>query len=134
MKNRIMLVMLFLGLSCVVFARVDQKSTTTDTESSVAIAIEFVKQNPKIKAYLKNKDLQKYSIEFNQVKLGGVCGFTGCQWRTLVSLVVTAKHANSPSTTILAIVKGRLPAGHSEPTIQFVDFKPMNEIKWLTQF
>jgi hypothetical protein len=129
----ISLVLSCVALPCVALPNVEQSDSKALSAVSRSTAIEFVKQNHKIKAYLKNKNTDKYSIEFNEVKLGGVCGFTGCQWRTLVSLIVTAKLVNAPSTTILAIVKGRSPVGSSEPTIHFVDFKAMDESKWLTK-
>lgn len=87
------------------------------------IAIEAVKKNPKIIELLSNKPLSKYSVDFHMMELGGQCGFTGCQWRKLVSLIVTSKAANAPSTTILALVSGYNPNIIKEISINFVALK-----------
>jgi len=87
------------------------------------IAIDAVKSNPKVINFLADKSPDKYRIAFQQVELGGVCGFTGCNWRKLVSLVVTSKSSNSPTSTVLLLVEGISSPSASEPTVSFITIK-----------
>jgi hypothetical protein len=90
------------------------------------IAMETFKNNKKIKAFLADKPTDQYWINYHQMPLGGECGFTGCHWRELISLVVTAKSANAPSTTIIALIDGNEPKETSTVNIKFVK---LTEIK-----
>ncbi len=87
------------------------------------IAIDAVKSNPKVINFLADKSQDKYRITFQQMELGGTCGFTGCNWRKLVSVVVTSKGSNSPTNTVLLLVKGMNSTSRSEPTVSFITMK-----------
>ena len=93
-------------------------------------AINTVKKNEKIKQFLSDKSPKNYWIKYHEMELGGMCGIAGCNWRKLVSLVVTSKRANAPSVTIMALVQGQEPDRGSKPTIRFVDFKDMDPSIW----
>ncbi|WP_057831403.1 hypothetical protein [Colwellia sp. TT2012] len=85
------------------------------------IAINAVKMHPRIIEFLSNKPLSQNWVKYNQMDLGGVCGFAGCQWRKLVSLIVTSKNANASSITIIALVSGQNPSNISSTTVEFVE-------------
>ncbi|WP_144392423.1 hypothetical protein [Pleionea sediminis] len=94
-------------------------------------AIQFFKEHPKVKSYLENKPHAKYWVKYDEIELGEICGFAGCQWRKLVAMTVTSKSANAPSDTFFAIVEGPVPvAKDAEPTIRFVDLTDMPPSKW----
>lgn len=90
------------------------------------IAIEAVKNHPSIKTYLGDKALAQHQVKFNQMELGGQCGFTGCQWRKLVSVIVTSSTANASSITILALVSGRNPSNIGNISVKFVEITEDN--------
>jgi hypothetical protein len=90
------------------------------------IAIEAVKSDKKVMLFLANKSIKDHKITFQTMQLGGICGFVGCNWRTLVSLVVTSKSANSPSTTILMLVEGLTSSINTPPTVTFVTLTQEN--------
>ncbi len=95
------------------------------------IAIKAVKAEPNVIAFLANKSASEYHISFDQADLGGQCGYAGCHWRKLVTLVVTSKKANALSETIMALVEGDTPE-HGRPLkVKFVDFKPVADEFWL---
>jgi len=85
------------------------------------IAIEAVKKHPKIIEFLSTKPISKYWVDFHKMQLGGQCGFTGCQWRKLVSLIVTSKASNASSMTIIALVSGNNANVSNEVAIEFVE-------------
>ncbi|NQZ28681.1 MAG: hypothetical protein HRT55_20465 [Colwellia sp.] len=114
MKPFIMLLMLF---SCTLLAE--------------DIAIEAVKKHPKIIELLSTKTLAKHWVEFHQMDLGGECGFTGCKWRKLVSVIVTSKGGNAISTTTIALVSGHKPNNINNITVEFVELTKL--IKDTTQ-
>ena len=88
-----------------------------------AIAIDAVKSNQKIIHFLADKSLTDFKITYQQLELGDICGFVGCHWRKLVSVILTSKSANAPSTTILALVEGIVPNNQNKPTVTFVTLK-----------
>lgn len=94
-------------------------SSTLSAEDN---AIKAFKNNADVIDFLSNKSAENYWIKFQQMKLGGECGFTSCQWRKLVSLVVTSKSSNASSTTIIALVSGDS-ANKIAVNIQFVELK-----------
>ena len=91
------------------------------------IAIEAVMKHPKTIELLSTKPLAKYWVEFNQMELGAECGFTGCKWRKLVSLIVTSKGANASSSTIIALVSGHKPSNTSKITVEFVELTKLTK-------
>jgi hypothetical protein len=88
-----------------------------------AIAIDAVNSNQKIIHFLADKSLTNFKITYQQLELGDICGFVGCHWRKLVSVIVTSKSANAPSTTIVALVEGIVPNNQNKPTVTFVTLK-----------
>ncbi|BAJ02092.1 hypothetical protein [Shewanella violacea] len=105
----------------------------SSTVFSEDIAIDAVKKHPKIIEFLSDKPRDQYWIDFHQMKLGGSCGFTGCQWRKLVSLVVTSKSANALSETIIALVNGEQPSHNSNIKVRFVELENLDEKQFKTQ-
>lgn len=91
------------------------------------IAIAAVKKHPKIIELLSTKPLAKHWLEFHQMDLGGECGFTGCKWRKLVSLIVTSKGGNAMSTTTIALVSGHKPNNINKITVEFVELTKINK-------
>ncbi|MBA6371792.1 hypothetical protein H4J56_10175 [Colwellia sp. BRX8-4] len=85
-----------------------------------SIAIDAVKADEKIIRYLADKSITNFQITYQQLELGDICGFVGCQWRKLVSVVVTSRSANAPSTTIVALVEGIVPNNQEQPKVTFV--------------
>lgn len=85
------------------------------------LAIDVVKAHPKIIDFLSKKPAAQHWIKFSQLPLGSECGFAGCQWRKLVSLVVTSKKSNAPSITILALVSGRHSNKTDNTNVEFVE-------------
>ncbi|MBA6230754.1 MULTISPECIES: hypothetical protein [unclassified Colwellia] len=85
-----------------------------------AIAIDAVKSHQKIIHFLADNSLTDLKITYQQLDLGDICGFVGCHWRKLVSVIVTSKSANAPSTTIVALVEGLVPDNQNKPTVTFV--------------
>ncbi|KGJ93786.1 hypothetical protein [Colwellia psychrerythraea] len=85
------------------------------------IAIDVVKTHPEIIDFLSNKPATQYWIKFSQMSLGSECGFAGCQWRKLVSLVVTSKKSNAPSITTLALVSGQNSSNTDSTNVEFVE-------------
>jgi hypothetical protein len=87
------------------------------------IAIDAVKSHAKIIHFLSDKSPNHYNVSFQQIELGGICGFVGCNWRILVSIVVTSKQSNAPSKTILALVEGMSSQPDDAPTVSFINLK-----------
>jgi hypothetical protein len=87
------------------------------------IAIEAVKSNDQIILFLADKQLNTYQVTYDQIELGGICGYIGCNWRKLVSVVVISKNSNSPTQTILALVEGSSQDGNNKPKVSFINFK-----------
>ncbi len=97
-------------------------------------AIAAFKSEPKVEAFLADKTEDKYWVRFEKIKLGDICGIAGCQWRTLVSMIVTSKSANAPSVSFFAIVEGPVPvAKDAKPQVRFVELTEMEEQKWQTR-
>ncbi len=96
-------------------------------------AMDAFKNHEKVKAFLADKSKDKYWIKFEKVELGGICGIVGCQWRQLVSMVVTSKMSNAPSVTFLGVVEGVEPDRGNPPSVRFVDLKDMDINKWNTK-
>ena len=105
----------------------------SNTLFAEGIAIEAVKKHPRVLEFLSNKPSSQYWIKFNQMELGGECGFTGCQWRKLVSLIVTSKSSNATSITIVALVNGHTPDNNSKITVNFVELKKLPGNNLLTK-
>ena len=94
------------------------------------LAIVSVKNHPKVQKFLADKVAEKFTIQYQQIKLGGVCGFVGCQWRRLVSVIVTSQSANKPSVTILALVEGTVPTRGAQLKVTFVEIKNSEATNW----
>jgi hypothetical protein len=88
--------------------------------STKSIAIDTVKSHKEIILFLADKPLTNYIITYQQVELGNICGVIGCQWRKIVSVIVSSKSSNSPTTTILALVEGTTPNRNNAPTVSFI--------------
>jgi len=84
------------------------------------IAIDAVKSHEKIIHFLADKPKTHYRITYQQLELGDICGFVGCHWRVLISVIVTSKSANAPSTTIVALVEGMIPSQKQKPKVSFI--------------
>ena len=93
-------------------------SQATDTPEN--IAINAVKSHEKIILFLADKSPANYHVTYQQVKLGGICGFVGCNWRQLVSVIITSKSSNNPSKTILLLVEGLTSSIDSAPKVSFI--------------
>lgn len=93
-------------------------------------AIEWVKQHPKVQTLVSQHNENEYQTTYSELSLGGQCGFAGCDWYQLVSVVITAKRANNPSMTILAKVSGQTPDRGNAPKIEFVELTAMDEKNW----
>ena len=102
-------------------------SANADTPST---AISTVQQQDKIKSLITQYTNDNYTISFGEVEMGGHCGFVGCEWQKLVSMVITAKRSNAPSVTYLAVVTGQTPDRGAKPTVRFVDLADMDPAKW----
>ena len=87
------------------------------------IAIEAVKSNDEIILFLADKSQHDYNINFQQIELGDICGYMGCNWRKIVSVVITSKSSNSPTKTILALVKGSTRNSNEKPKVSFINLK-----------
>jgi len=94
------------------------------------LAIKVVKNHPNVQMFITSKSSKNMTVQYHQMQLGGICGFAGCQWRHLVSVVLTAKSSNSPSTTIVALVEGIIPSRGNEPQVTFVELKPSDSPTW----
>lgn len=93
-------------------------------------AIKWVKQHPKVQQLIKQHNERDYQTTYSELSLGGQCGFVGCDWHQLVSVVITAKRSNSPSMTILAKVSGQTPDHGKTPTVEFVELTTMDDKNW----
>ncbi|MFB0981369.1 MAG: hypothetical protein QMC62_10695 [Alteromonadaceae bacterium] len=87
------------------------------------IAIEAVKYNEQFILFLADKSQNTYQVTYDQIELGDICGYTGCHWRKLVSVVVISKSSNSPSKTILALVESSTARSNNKPKVSFIYFK-----------
>ncbi|NQZ86357.1 MAG: hypothetical protein HRT54_02115 [Colwellia sp.] len=87
------------------------------------IAITAVKSNEQIILFLADKPLNAYQITYEQIELGDICGYMGCNWRKLVSIVVRSKKSNSPTKTILALVESSTNSNTNMPKVSFINFK-----------
>jgi hypothetical protein len=88
-----------------------------------SIAIDAVKSHKEITRFLVDKPLTNYNVTYQEIELGNICGFIGCHWRKIVSVKVSSKTANSPTTTILALVKGTIPSRNIPTTVSFITLK-----------
>jgi hypothetical protein len=105
--------------------------TPSDSNSAApSTAISTVQKQDKIKSLITQYSNNNYTISFGEVDMGGHCGFVGCEWQKLVSMVITAKRSNSPSVTYLAVVTGQTPDRGAKPTIRFVDLTDIDAAKW----
>lgn len=92
-------------------------------------AVDIFKQQAETKTLISKYSNKDYDISFGEVEMGGHCGFVGCDWNKLVSMVITAKRANSPSLTYLAVVSGQVPDRGTPPKVRFVDLTDMDPAK-----
>jgi hypothetical protein len=87
------------------------------------IAINAVKSNEQIVLFLADKPLNAYQVTYEQIELGGICGYMGCSWRKLVSVVISSKKSNSPSQTILALVESSTKTSANTPKVSFINLQ-----------
>lgn len=92
--------------------------------------IELIKQNSKVQQLLAKHPPDHYDTTIEQVDLGGHCGFVGCDWHKLVSIVITAKRSNRPSINLLIKVSGQTPQTEQKPKLEFVELHAMNDNSW----
>lgn len=104
-------------------------SYASQAKDSATIAIDAVKSHEKITNFLADKSSSDYQVTYQQVELGGVCGFVGCNWRQLVSVIITSKSSNNPSKTILLLVEGLTSSIDIKPTVSFISIKSNVENK-----
>lgn len=107
--------------------------STPAQEPQKISAIEIFKQQDKVKALLAKHTDQQYSTTFGEVEMGSLCGFVGCQWQKLVSMVITSNRANAPSVTFLGVVEGWMPDRGVAPTVRFVELTDMSADRWNVQ-
>jgi len=88
-----------------------------------SIAIDAVKSHKEITHFLADKPFTNYKVTYQEIELGNICGVIGCHWRKIVSVIVSSKSANSPTTTILALVEGTIPSRNIPPTVSFITLK-----------
>lgn len=105
-------------------------NNSDDSSSDNKNAIKWVKQHPKVQQLIKQHNADEYQTTYSELSLGGQCGFVGCDWYQLVSVVITAKRANNPSMTILAKVSGQIPDRGNPPNIEFVELTTMDDKNW----
>lgn len=89
-------------------------------ESTADIAINAVKSHKKIISFLAKKSSNDFQVTYQPLKLGGICGFVGCSWRQLVSVIITSKSSNRPSKTMLLLVEGITSSTDSKPKVSFI--------------
>lgn len=89
------------------------------------LALNIVKNHSKVHEFLNNKKTVNSSVKYQQMELGGICGFVGCNWRQLVSVVVTSKSSNSPSETLIFLVEGVNPDRGADPKVTLVELKKL---------
>ncbi|MFT4927770.1 MAG: hypothetical protein ACI8WB_003884 [Phenylobacterium sp.] len=103
-------------------------STSTSTSEQDTAAISIFKQHQKVKALLAKHTDPQYTIHFSELQMSDRCGFVGCQWQKLVSMVITAAdRANAPSVTFLGVVEGWVPDRGMAPTVRFVQLSDVDE-------
>lgn len=102
-------------------------SCTSQAETDALIAL---KKNEKLKVFLSRKPAEKFDVVYHQMSLGGTCGFVGCSWRELVSVVVTAKVSNAPTVTIIALIEGMTPKRNDSLKIRFVELEDKIPSDW----
>lgn len=107
----------------IVFVLILTISYVSHAKDAADIAIDAVKSHEKIIHFLKDKSSNDYQVTYQQLELGGICGFVGCNWRQLVSVIITSKSSNNPSKTILVLVEGLTSTIDSKPTVSFVNLK-----------
>jgi hypothetical protein len=108
--------MIFIFLLSISYA--SQAENTTEY-----IAINAVKSHQQIIAFLANKSSSDFQVTYHALELGGICGFVGCNWRQLVSVIITSKNSNNPSKTILLLVEGLTSSIESKPKISFMSLE-----------
>jgi len=87
------------------------------------IAINAVKSQQQIIKLLANKPSSDFQVTYQSLKLGGVCGFVGCNWRQLVSVIITSKSSNTPTQTILLLVEGITSSLDNKAKVSFISLK-----------
>jgi hypothetical protein len=87
------------------------------------IAIDAVKSNEEIILFLADKSPNTHQIFYEQIEIGSICGFMGCHWRKIVSVVVISKSSNSPSQTILALVEDSTQDDNNKPKVSFINLQ-----------
>jgi len=92
-------------------------------DTTADIAIDAVKSHKKIINFLADKSSNDFKVTYQPLKLGGICGFVGCNWRQLVSVIITSKKSNTPTKTILLLVEGITSSTDNKPKVSFISLK-----------
>ena len=108
-------------------------SLSSAAQNPQTTAISTFKQHPKVISLLARHTDKDYTVSFGEVEMGGICGFVGCSWKKLVSMVITAKRSNAPTMTILGVVEGQTPDRGNPPTLRFVELGDMDPGVWQRQ-
>jgi len=67
--------------------------------------IEAVKKDPSVIAFIKNVAISPDNkVSFHEMPLDSICGFVGCESRTLVNVMITSNQSNAPTKSLLARV------------------------------
>ncbi len=93
--------LILVSVSCTAQSSKDTKQVTKqDTQAMMA-----VKQDAKVAAFLKEASKSaSNTVTYHQMPLGSFCGFSGCEIRKLVNVLVTSNQSNAASKSMLAKV------------------------------
>lgn len=67
--------------------------------------IDAVKKDPTVIKFIKSVATSpSHNVTFHEMPLDSICGFVGCESRTLVNVMITSTGANAPTKSLLARV------------------------------
>jgi hypothetical protein len=67
--------------------------------------IDAVKKDPAVMSFIKNVVTSTDNkVTFHEMPLDSICGFVGCEKRTLVNIMITSTIVNAPTKSLLARV------------------------------
>jgi len=67
--------------------------------------IEAVKNDPSVISFIKKIAVSADNkVTFHEMPLDSICGFVGCESRTLVNVMITSNESNAPTKSLLARV------------------------------
>ena len=101
MKYITLCLLILVSVSCTAQSSKD----TTQVAKQNTKALMAVKQDAKVAAFLKEASKSTANtITYHHMPLGSFCGFSGCEIRELVNVLVTSNQSNSASKSMLAKV------------------------------